>query len=154
MLRFGKGKTNQDEAVMKRLMASVVLALTCAYHAQAADKVKVPETAKLLNKAEIIAQYDGKLYSWDHPNTDKAHGTTTYVAASSTIGGTWESGKDKGEWEGRISWKGDQYCFETRGKGSKKKYNPKQCNMIYLDGITTYEVNPKTKQVLSVNNPM
>lgn len=139
---------------MRRFILIGVCSVVCAFAVEAATKTKVPATAKLLTKEQIIATYDGRLFSWDHPNTDKAHGTTTFHSATSTIGGTWEAGKDKGEWEGKITWKGDQYCFETRPKGSKGKYNPKQCNLIYLDGTTTYEVDPKSKKVLSVNNPL
>ncbi len=138
---------------MKAIVFSTLILALCSTSAFAADKVKVPATAKLLSKSEIVALYDGKLYSWAHPNTDNGNGTTTFVSTSSTISETYNVGGNKGNWEGKITWKDNQYCFQTRGKGGKK-FDPKQCNLIYLDGKTAYEVNPKTKKVMSVNNPL
>lgn len=137
-----------------RFLATCTLAIfAMSSMGHAADKVKIPEAAKLLNKDEIIAFYGGKMFSWAHPNTDKGKGTTTFDPAKSTIGGTYDIGGNKGEWEGKITWKGDQYCFQTRGKG-QKKYSKVECNLIYLDGTTAYEVDPKSKKVKSVNTPM
>ena len=98
----------------------------------------------------MIAIYDGKLDLWKHPNGD--HGTTTHDAKAGTIGGEYNVGSNEGEWEGKVTWKGDQYCFRTRGKG-KGKYGALECNIIFLDGTTAYEVHPKTKKVKSINTP-
>ncbi len=119
----------------------------------AADKVKIPKTAKVMTAAEIILAYDGKSYAWDHPNTDKATGTVLFDFKKSYMSGKWKAGKDSGEWEGKITMKGDQYCYETRGKG-QKKYDKMVCNILYIDGTTIYEVHPKSKKVLSTDVPM
>ncbi len=121
-------------------------------HLLAADKTHVPPTAKLQTKAQIIAIYDGKPFSWSHPFTDKGSGTMDVVAATSTMSGTYDMNGKKGEWEGKITWKGDQCCGQERAKGGKK-YNPMHCQLVYLDGSTVYEVDAKTKVITSVNNP-
>jgi hypothetical protein len=119
--------------------------------AMAADAVKLPDSAKQLSKDEIIALYAGKSTTWDHPNTDKSTGTAIIAADATSMSGTWKNGKDKGEWEGKISFnKKDQYCYVTRGKGDKK-YGKETCNLVFADVKTIYEVNPKSKKVLSVN---
>lgn len=133
------------------VFASASLVGTLAF---AQDPVTLPPTAKLLTKAEIIAAYGGKPHTWSHPNTDKGTGTFTLDANTSTVSGTWEIGKQKGEFEGKITYEGDQSCYRTRPKGSKKAYGKITCNLVYLDGDTAYEVNPKTKVITSVNKPM
>ncbi len=105
----------------RRILVSI-FALTIATPAVAADKVKLPKTAKAMTAADIMATYDGKKYAWEHPNTDHATGTVLFDLKKSYASGTWKSGKDSGEWEGKITMKGDQYCYQTRGKG-KKKYD-------------------------------
>ena len=68
-----------------------------------------------------------------------------------TMDGTWKAGKKGGEWEGKISFnKAGQYCYVTRGKG-QKKYGKQTCNLLFLDGKTVYELDPKSKKILSVN---
>lgn len=138
---------------MNRRLFVLTMALAFSTSAWAADKVKVPKTAKSMTAAEIIAAYDGKKYAWDHPNTDKATGTVLFDFKTMTMGGTWKAGKDSGEWEGKITMKGDQYCYRTRGKG-EKKYGKMTCNILYIDGTTVYEVDPKTKKVLSTDVPL
>lgn len=137
-------------------MKSISIALACSFvftsAALAEAPAKLPASAKQLTKAEIIALYDSKPYNWMHPSGDKGTGTTMYVAKTESISGTFKIGGKSGEWEGRISWKGDQYCFKTRGKG-QKKYGPVTCNVLYLDGNTVYETNPKTKKINSINTP-
>jgi hypothetical protein len=142
----------QKEATMKTSYIALAFGLVCVSTAFAKDPVMLPEAAKQLTKAEIVSLYDSKLYNWMHPSGDKGTGTTRYVAATESISGTFDIGGQKGEWEGKISWKGDQYCFKTRGKGMKK-YGPVTCNLVYLDGTTAYEVNPKTKKINSINTP-
>jgi hypothetical protein len=127
--------------------ASGAFALTAT---QAMSAVKMPKTAKLLNKAEIIALYANTTSDWDHPNTDKVKGTAIINADVTIGGGTWIAGNEKGNWESKITFKGDQYCWASRLKG-EKKYNPRVCNLIYQDGKTAYEVDPKTKKILSIN---
>jgi hypothetical protein len=127
---------------------AVGLAPTLTWSAEAA---KLPPTAKQLTKAEIIATYAGKSTTWDHPNTDKSTGTTVIAADIKTMSGTWKNGKDKGEWEGKISFnKKDQYCYVSRGKG-EKKWSKETCNLVFADGKTIYETNPKSMKVLSIN---
>lgn len=137
-------------------MKSMCLAFVCSaalvLPALADASTKLPASAKQLTKAEIVALYDNKPYNWSHPAGDKGHGTTMYVSKSETIGGTYDVGGNTGEWEGKVTWKGDQYCFRTRGKG-QKKYSPTTCNLVFLDGTTAYEVNPKTKAINSINTP-
>jgi hypothetical protein len=137
-------------------MKSLCFALACsavlATTALAETASTLPSTAKQLTRAEIVSLYDNKPYVWTHPAGDKGTGTTMYVAKSQTIGGTYDVGGNSGEWEGKVTWKGDQYCFRTRAKG-QKKYSPTTCNLVYLDGTTAYEVNPRTKAVNSVNTP-
>ena len=130
-----------------------ILAMSFATSAIAANKVKVPPTAKPMTAADIMAAYDGKSYAWDHPNTDKAKGTVFFDLKKSYASGTWKSGKDSGEWEAKITMKGDQYCYEARGKG-QKKYNKMVCNILFMDGTMVYEVDPKTKKVLSTDVPL
>jgi outer membrane lipoprotein-sorting protein len=130
------------------LIAVVAFASTSAF---AAESVKVPPTAKLLSKDEVIALYAGKSTTWEHPNTDKSNGTTIIAADLKTMSGTWQSGSDKGEWEGKISFNKDGlYCYVTRGKG-QKKYGKQTCNLVFADGKTVYEADPKSKKVLSIN---
>lgn len=116
----------------------------------AAEITKLPETAKQLTKDEIIAAYSGKSLNWSHPVTDKGTGTTVVDATASTMSGTYDVGGNKGEWEGKISWKGEQYCYQTKAKG-QKKLGKKTCTLVYQEGETFIEVDPKTKKVLSVN---
>jgi Protein of unknown function (DUF995) len=129
-----------------------LLALSIATPALAA-KVKVPATAKPMTATDIIAAYDGKTYKWAHPNTDKVTGTVLFDFKKSFMNGTWKAGKESGEWEGKITMKGDQYCYETRGKG-KTKYDKMVCNVLFIDGTTVYETDPKSKKVLSTDVPM
>lgn len=137
---------------MKTILLSTALGLLTLSAALADTAAKLPASAKQLTKAEIVAIYDGKLFNWSHPEGDKGHGTTTYVAKTQTIGGTYDVGGNTGEWEGKVTWKGDQYCFKTRGKG-QKKWSATTCNLVFLDGSTAYEVNPKTKAINSINTP-
>jgi hypothetical protein len=132
---------------------SVFLSMSFIEIARAKDTLMLPPTAKLLDKAGIMAAYDGKKYSWSHPNTDKVTGTANFDLKNGMASGVWNDGKTSGEWEAKVTFKGDQYCFEARGKG-KKKYNKMVCNLVYLDSTTTYELDPKTKRVLSIDNPM
>jgi len=117
---------------------------------QAADAVVLPKTAKLLTKAEVIAIYGGKTTEWSHPNSDKATGTAVFDATVSSASGEFQNGKDKGEWESKITWKGDQYCWQARPKGTGK-FGKLVCNLIYQDAKTIYEVDPKSKKVVSVD---
>lgn len=133
------------------ILTLAVLASTTA--ALASGMPSLPAGAKQLTKAEIIALYDGKTFIWkNEKNGGPGTGTTRLDAKKGTIGGTFRIGEASGEWEGKVSFKGDQYCFRTRGKG-QPKYGPLECNLIFLDGTTAYEVNPKTKAVNSVNTP-
>jgi Protein of unknown function (DUF995) len=128
--------------------AAVLFAPNLAWSAEA---VKLPTSAKQLSKDEIITLYSGKSTTWQHPNTDKSTGTTIIAADLKTMNGTWQNGKDKGEWDGKISFnKKDQYCYVSRGKG-QKKYSKETCNLVFTDGKTVYEVDPKSKKVLSIN---
>jgi hypothetical protein len=137
-LQFNKVSSFAFTALLVSLSATTVWGAT-----------KIPKTAKLLNKAEIIALYANTTSDWDHPNTDKVKGTAI-INADVTMGkGTWAAGGSKGEWESKITFKGDQYCWATKIKGTK--YNPRVCNLIYLEGKTAYEVDPKSKKILSVN---
>jgi hypothetical protein len=127
--------------------ASGAFALTAT---QAMGAVKLPKTAKLLDKAGIIAAYGGKTTKFDHPNTDKVFGTAIFNADMTKGHGTIVAGDIKGEWETKITLKDDQYCWALKVKGAKK-YEKPVCNQVYLDGKTAYEVQPKTKKILSVN---
>jgi Protein of unknown function (DUF995) len=138
---------------MKRRILILFFAWSLAIPVAAADRVKLPATAKAMTAAETIATYDGKKYAWDHPNTDNATGTVLFDFKNSYMSGTWKSGSDGGEWEGKITMKGDQYCYRTRGKG-QKKYGKMTCNLMFIDGTTVYEVDPKTKKVLSTDVPI
>lgn len=137
------------------IVCSIFLATTAllASGATAKDKLVLPATAQLLDAAGVMATYDGKQFAWAHPNTDKVTGTAMFDLKNGMAQGTWKGGKGSGEWESKVTFKGDQYCFEARGKG-QKKYNKMVCNLVYLDGTTTYEVDPKTKRVLSTDTPM
>lgn len=142
---------------MKKPIGIVVLSLFLSTglieSTKAKDTLMLPKTAKLLDKAGVMATYDGKKFSWSHPNTDHLTGNVNFDLKKGYADGIWNDGKKSGEWEGKITFKGDQYCFETRGKGNKK-YNKMVCNLVYLDGTTTYELDPKTKRVLSIDSPM
>jgi len=135
------------------VVLSVFLSMSFIESAKAKDTLILPPTAKLLDKAGVMAAYDGKQYSWSHPNTDKVTGTANFDLKSGLAHGTWKYAKNSGEWESKVTFKGDQYCYEARGKG-QKKYNKMVCNLVYLDGTTTFEVDPKTKRVLSTDTPM
>ena len=136
------------------LCSIVLLTITpLASSALAKDKIILPTTAVLLDAAGVMATYDGKQFAWAHPNTDKVTGTAKFDLKNGLADGTWKAGKDTGEWESKVTFKGDQYCFEARGKG-QKKYNKMVCNLVYLDGTTTYEIDPKSKRVLSIDTPM
>lgn len=117
---------------------------------QAAEKVKLPESAKKLDKAGILVAYGGKTTNFEHPNTDKVHGTAIFNADMTKGNGTFVAGKTKGTWQTKITLKEDQYCWALR-VGKNKKYDKPVCNFVYLDGNTAYEVNPKTSEILSVN---
>lgn len=132
------------------IFAAVSMALGTSA-ALAEEITKLPDSAKQLTKEEIISAYANKHLTWSHPTTDKGHGTTIVDATVTTMSGTYDVGGSKGEWEGKISWNGQQYCYQTRPKGSQKKYSKKTCNLIYSGGNNFIEVDPKTKKVLSVN---
>jgi outer membrane protein assembly factor BamB len=137
-----------------KFRTSAQIALTLAglgaltVNAMGADKV--PATAKLLTKAEIMAAYSGATLKWTHPYTDKGTGTAAFNTDLTSGKGTFVFGKDKGEFESKITFKGDQYCWAAKGKG-EKKFGKRVCNLVYLDGKIAYEVDPKSKQILSVN---
>ena len=136
----------------KRCLLAIVVSSVAAvwsFEAGAADTVVLPATAKPLTKAGLTAAYAGKNTEWSHPNTDKATGTATFDAPMTSVSGKFQNGKDNGEWEGKISWKGDEYCYQIRPKGAGKFGKP-VCNFGYQDGNTVYEVDPKSKKVLSV----
>lgn len=135
------------------VVLSVFLSMSFIESAKAKDTLMLPPTAKLLDKAGVMATHDGKKFSWSHTNTDKVTGTADFDLKNGMASGIWNDGKTSGEWESKISFKGDQYCYEARGKG-QKKYNKMVCNLVYLDGTTTFEVDPKTKRVLSTDTPM
>jgi hypothetical protein len=137
--------------IMKSLIVILTLALVLAMPALA--EVNLPAAAKALTRAEVVALYSGKSTTWDHPYTDKSTGTANFSPDLTTMWGTWKNGKDKGEWEAKISFKKDQYCYQTRPKGSKDKFSKVTCNIVYLDAETktVYEVHPKNKKILSVN---
>jgi hypothetical protein len=116
----------------------------------AADAVVLPKTAKLLTKAEAIVVYGGNTTTWSHPNSDKVTGTAVFDATVTSASGEFQDGKNKGEWESKITWKGDQYCWQARAKGIGKFGKP-VCNLIYQDAKTVYEVDPKSKKVTSVD---
>jgi hypothetical protein len=118
--------------------------------ASAAEMVKLPATAVKLDKAGIMAAYGGKKTTFSHPNTDKVTGTADFSADMKTGSGTFVAGKIKGNWVSKITLKGDQYCWSVKA-GDAKKYDKPVCNHVYLDGKTTYEVDPKSKKILSVN---
>ncbi len=138
------------------LPCALIPLLTISTVALGGGKVKLPPSAKMLTKAEVMAVYGGKSAEWTHPNTDKVTGTVTWDATVSTATGTWKDGKNSGKWEGKITFKGDQYCYETHGSAGNdpfpKKYNKMVCNLVYqdTDGMT-YEVDPKSKKVLSTD---
>lgn len=129
-------------------VATAALLLVPSY---AAGKVKLSAMAKVLTGAEIKTAYSGHALNWTHPNTDKMTGTVVFDAAGATMTGTWSDGKSTGDWEGQATWKGDQYCWQARPKGSNKSWPKSVCNVIYLDGTTFYETDPKSKKILSVN---
>jgi hypothetical protein len=137
---------------MKIVKWTVLAAFILATPTWAAEIKNLPKDAKLLTKDEIIALYSSKPYIWTHPFTDKGTGTLTFVAAKSYMSGTYNFDGNKGEWEGKITWKDGRYCIQTRGKGYKK-YDPIRCQDVYQVGDTLYEVNTKSKKVTSVNMP-
>jgi hypothetical protein len=132
---------------MAFVAAAISLPITSA---SAADKVKLPATAVKLDKAGIMAAYGGKKTSFSHPNTDKVTGTADFSADMKTGSGTFVAGKIKGKWVSKITLKADQYCWSVKA-GDAKKYDKPVCNHVYLDGNTAYEVDPKSKKILSVN---
>lgn len=134
----------------KTVVPALVLGMLLAAEGVAADKVKLPDTAKLLTKAEVIALYGGKKTEWDHPNTDGSSGTAEFDATLSTAQGTYTYKKKKGTWVSRLSFKNDLYCYEVKADGAKK-FGKRTCNAIYVDGDAIYEVDPKSKKVLSLN---
>jgi Protein of unknown function (DUF995) len=137
---------------MKITKCLVVVTVLFASPTLAAEIKNLPKDAKLLTKAEIVAMYDGKPYIWTHPFTDKGKGTLTFVEAKSFMSGDYDFDGNKGEWEGKVTWKGNRYCLQTRAKGGKK-YDPIKCQYVYQVGDTLYEVNDKSKKVTSVNMP-
>jgi hypothetical protein len=120
--------------------------------ALAADVKNLPKEARLLTKPEIIALYGSRPYKWSHPFTDKGNGTLIFEESKSYASGKFNIDGTTGEWEGKISWKNNRYCIQTRGKGGKK-YDPIKCQDVYQVGETLYEVNTKSKKVTSVNTP-
>ena len=130
----------------------VFASLVIASPSFAAEIKNLPEGAKLLTKPEVIALYSAKPYIWTHPFTDKGTGTLTFVDAKSYMSGAFNFDGNKGEWEGKISWKNDSYCIQTRAKG-QKKYAALRCQDVYQVGDTLYEVDPKSKKITSVNMP-
>lgn len=139
--------------MLRATLAMLSLVVVSGSYATAAS-TKLPASAKQLTKAEIVAAYDGKTYKWMHPAGDKGTGTTKYDAKTETIEGTYKIGKNSGEFEGRITWKDDAYCFSTTGKG-KNNWGPVTCHFIYQDGTTIYETNTKKKRTVeSINTPM
>jgi hypothetical protein len=139
-------------AALIGVIAASMLFGTCfsLSSASAAEKVKLPATAKKLDKAGIIAAYGGKTTNFTHPNTDNVFGLAIFDAEMAKGHGTFVAGKTKGEWETKITLKDDQYCWSLKVKG-KKKYEKPVCNLVYLDGNTAYEVHPKNNAILSVN---
>lgn len=135
------------------VVLSCFFSMSLIQGAKAKDALMLSPNAKLLDKAGVMATYDGKQFAWSHPNTDRVTGTANFDLKNGLASGTWTDGKKSGEWESKVTFKGDQYCYEARGKG-QKKYGKMVCNLVYLDGSTTYEVDPKTKKVLSTDNPM
>ncbi len=131
--------------------ACATAVLFVSTNAMAASATKLPKGAKQLTKAEIVAAYDGKTYKWKHPAGDKGTGTTTYNSRTETVEGTFKVGSVAGEFVGKISWKGDAYCFSTTGKG-KDNWGPVTCHLMFKDGDTIYETNKK-KVVESINTP-
>jgi Protein of unknown function (DUF995) len=127
-----------------------VFALVTSMAAMAADKVKLPDTAKMLTKAEVVALYGGRKTTWEHPNTDGVTGTAEFDSELKSAKGTFNDGGKKGTWESKLSFKGDWYCYQVRVNGGKK-YSKRTCNVIYVDGEKIYEVDPKSKKVLSLN---
>jgi hypothetical protein len=134
------------------LIAASIVIGTCfgPSSAVAAEKVKLPATAKKLDKAGIIAAYGGKTTNFTHPNTDNVYGLAIFDADMAKGHGTFVAGETKGEWDTKITLKDDQYCWAVRVKPAKKYQKP-VCNFVYLDGNTAYEVHPKNKTILSVN---
>jgi hypothetical protein len=124
---------------MKNALSPVIAVIFLVSPTFAADIKNLPKDAKLLTKAEIIAFYGSKPYRWTHPFTDKGTGTLIYVDAKSYMSGEYNFDGNKGEWEGKITWKNDQYCIQTRGKGGKK-YDPIRCQDVYQVGDKLYEV--------------
>ena len=49
------------------------------------------------------------------------------------MSGVYDIKGEKGDWDGKATWNGDQYCYQARSKVAKK-YNPIPCNIVYLDG--------------------
>jgi hypothetical protein len=139
--------------LMQLISCAIFATLVFATPALGAEIANLPEGAKLLTKAEIVAVYDGKPFVWTHPFTDKGNGTFNFVASKSYMSGKFDfGGKKKGDWEGKVTWKGEVYCIQTRAKGGKK-YDPMQCQDVYQVGDKFYEVNVKSKKVTSVNMP-
>lgn len=139
---------------MMRLILSTVTVGLLSVSASMAATTKLPASAKQLTKAEIVAAYDGKTYKWVRTVGKKGHGTTKYDAKTETVEGTFNVGANSGEFEGKISWKGDAYCFSTTGKGMNN-WGPVTCHYIYSDGTTIYETDTEKKRTVeSINTPM
>jgi hypothetical protein len=116
--------------------------------AQAAE-VKVPDTAKQLKRDGIVAAYAGKSITWERVNGGQVTGTATFAADLKSATGTWKTSDQGGEWESKVTIKGDQYCYQARNKG-EKKYGKVTCAIMFSDGTQFYEVEPKAKKLVSI----
>jgi hypothetical protein len=122
---------------MRLLLASLLAAAIVMPAFAAVTAPPLPSTAKKLTGAEIIALYDGASITWDNfSQKQEMTGTADLDLKKKTQTGTWQSGKDSGNFSGTAMVKGDKFCH--RVKPSKEV-----CDSVYTDGNDIYEVNDK-----------
>jgi alkylated DNA nucleotide flippase Atl1 len=126
-----------------------ILPLLASLAIPAVAEIKLPSTAKQLKTDEIRQMLSGKKTTWK--NVDNVSGTAEYSADVKTSKGTLINGEGKTvNWDSKVALKKDQYCFSVRVGDSKKRF-PQACYLVFADGKSLYEVDPKTKKVQSIN---
>jgi hypothetical protein len=103
----------------------------------AGDAPSLPSAAKKLNKAEIVALYNGKTLPFvSYKRSKPLTGTTTFDFASLTTHGTYDynNGEKTGKFRRKISFNGDQVCNLTQDDEQTN------CYSVYSAGRTAYAV--------------
>lgn len=132
-----------------KVWLAVLIGAAITSTAALAENVTVPASAKLMKRADIVAAYAGKSITWQRANGGDVSGTATFSADLKSATGDWKTADQRGEFESKVTLKGDQYCYQARDKG-KKEYGKLTCAIMYSDGAQFYEVEPKSKKLVSI----